>query len=128
MGCWSKYRCTKCGLEITTSGYWEFYRDKNGTCKPYGHPSPISAEATKQGCKGFYIEWYCSQCKEIRNVILKEFEQPCFDSPYGQLSMTDRVFNFSCDKCGDVLKEDLKKENCPVCGNNAFELAKWLIS
>ena len=45
MGASYIYECDKCGYTFHTSGPWEFYRNREGKLKDYGHPSPKSREA-----------------------------------------------------------------------------------
>jgi len=41
MGASYIHECDKCGYTFHTSGPWEFYRDREGKLKDYGHLSRI---------------------------------------------------------------------------------------
>lgn len=80
MGSSNNFICNKCDFSFSTSGPWEFYRDKKGNSKPYGHPVPISAEAEKAGITGLTADVFCLTCMEnINNFILVEYKKPVKD-------------------------------------------------
>ena len=70
------YRCDDCGYSVRTSGPHEFYRDKKGRRKPYGHPTPASREAEQRGIYGFSAEMYCPHCDQVYDVIMFERDEP----------------------------------------------------
>ena len=76
MGASYKFKCSNCKYSFNTSGPWEFYRDKKGKIKPYGHPEPMSNEAVKMGISRFFGELYCVKCDKIYEVILVDYDNP----------------------------------------------------
>jgi hypothetical protein len=76
MGAEFSYSCNSCGFSFVTSGPWEFYRDSQGTRRPYGHPGPASEEARQRGIYGLVGKFYCSECGKTYSVILVEFKKP----------------------------------------------------
>jgi len=79
MGAGYKFKCNKCKYFFNTSGPWEFYRDKRGKIKPYGHPAPMSREAVKMGISGFHGDLYCVKCDKVYEVILIDYDVPDTD-------------------------------------------------
>ncbi len=76
MAVWYVHRCGNCGYIIETSGQHEFYRDKDGKRKSYGHPTPASKEAEECGICGWYAKEYCVSCDEVIEVVTEEYEEP----------------------------------------------------
>ena len=77
MGQIKKIYCSECGFATQTRGLDEFYRDKNGDAKFYGHPKPASEEAIEAGFLGFMADVLCLGCgKTIQNYIMKELVHP----------------------------------------------------
>ena len=115
MGASYIHECDKCGYTFHTSGPWEFYRNREGKLKNYGHPVPFSREAEVLGIKGLYGEMYCHICDKVRKIILVEFKNPSNDS----LS----VWTGRCEPEDKCKKEGAIK--CPECGNKnmIFEVA-----
>ena len=107
MGASYIHECDKCGYTFHTSGPWEFYRDREGKLKDYGHPAPRSREAEALGIKGLYGEMYCHICDKVRKIILVEFKNPSDDS----LS----VWTGRCEPEEKYMKEGAIK--CTKCGN-----------
>jgi ribosomal protein S27E len=121
MGAWYAHRCEKCDYEVNTQGPWEFYRDKNGTRKPYGKIAPVSKEAAECGISGLMGEVYCPDCDEVFEVILVEFKTPTIKSPNAEIidecKKKDAV---KCPKCGNlelIFEDDHENINCPRCEN-----------
>jgi len=107
MGASYIHECDKCGYTFHTSGPWEFYRNREGKLKNYGHPVPFSREAEVLGIKGLYGEMYCHICDKVRKIILVEFKNPSRNS----LSM----WTGRCEPEDKYKKEGVIK--CPKCGN-----------
>jgi rRNA maturation protein Nop10 len=98
--------CNKCGRSVRTSGPWEFYRDKGGRRRAYGHPRPISEEAREQGVYGLSASMYCSDCGRVSSLVLVEFATP-IKSPRSVWLENNEP------------KEEYKSEKpvkCPKCG------------
>ena len=75
MGSCYAYSCDKCGHTYNTGGPWEFYRDKKGRIKQYGHPVPCSEEAEKAGVHGLTGNVLCLDCgAEIRDLVIEEYK------------------------------------------------------
>lgn len=107
LGAWYSHECDNCGYTVNTQGPWEFYRDKEGTRKPYGHPGPTSLEAEKRGISGLCGIFYCNKCDAIFEAIIVEFKKPTRES----LDVWRRTPEPK-DEC-----EKREKIECPVCGN-----------
>ena len=76
MGALYSHTCDTCGFVVRTSGLWEFYRDRDGNRKMYGHPGPRSKEAEKAGVHGMSAELYCIDCGKTRDLIVVEYKKP----------------------------------------------------
>ena len=74
-----KFECEKflCGYYFTTSGDWEFYRDKEGNKKQYGHPSALNEEAERRGVWGYSAFMHCLDCDNKSEIIVSEIPN-CF--------------------------------------------------
>jgi len=120
-----RHRCDGCGYEVSTSGAWEFYRDRRGRRRPYGHPVPRSETARRRGIYGLSVEVYCPGCDKVSDAVLVEFVKPCHESimvwsgqcePKEEFRREDAV---RCPRCGstDLLLEavDEKEVACPRC-------------
>jgi len=108
MGAAYSHTCNECGHVVRTSGPWEFYRDKEGKRKPYGHPAPTSREAAEAGIYGLSAELYCPECGKTYDIIIVEFKEPTSD--------TLRLWSGQCEP-----KDDFKEEGavrCPGCGRS----------
>jgi len=104
MASFYRHKCNHCGYEFQTSGPHEFYRDREGKIKPYGHPVPISKEAEEIGVCGFLGDVYCPNCDQVyKDIILAEF--------------TQSVKNSLKLWAGDWAPKDPKPASCPRCGN-----------
>lgn len=78
MGAWYAHKCDNCQFEVHTDGPWEFYRDKKGRRKIYGHPEPASQEAAECGIAGLTGRLYCPKCGNTQLVFDDEWEPiPC---------------------------------------------------
>jgi len=109
------HKCTNCGYSVRTSGLWEFYRDKEGNKKPYGHPGPVSKEAEKRGIYGFSANVYCPKCDEVFDLIVVEFEKPIKGIEAGLFAWLGKW----------EPKEEFLKEGglgCPKCSNHKLIL------
>jgi len=114
MGSFNDFKCNKCGFSFPTSGPWEFYRDKKGNIKPYGHPVPSSAEAKKAGIAGLNANVFCLTCMEsINNFILVEYKKPVKD-PIKKVLMWAGV--------EEPKEEYRQKPVCPKC-----KKSNWLL-
>ena len=110
MGAVFEHKCTSCGYSVSTSGPWEFYRDKNGQMTPYGHPVPASKEAQERGIYGFYGTLYCPICDATHEIILVEFKEPCRRSI--------QAWGGEFEPKEEYQKKDAVK--CPSCGSIAL--------
>ena len=127
MGASYIHECDKCGYTFHTSGPWEFYRNREGKLKDYGHPIPMSEEAKTQGIKGLYGEMYCHICDKVRRIILVEFKNSSSDSLSvwtGRCEPEDKYKKegaIKCPKCGnknlifEVEEDDKEEIICPRC-------------
>jgi Zn finger protein HypA/HybF involved in hydrogenase expression len=79
MGFFYQLVCKKCSFNRNTSGPWEYYIDKKGQMKSYGHPMPCSVEAAKRGIWGLTAEVFCKQCCGVYKIILVEFKKPVLE-------------------------------------------------
>ncbi|MFC2000397.1 hypothetical protein ACFLXE_06545 [Chloroflexota bacterium] len=107
MGASYLHKCSACSYSLRTSGPWEFYRDKKGERKDYGHPRTTSREAEKRGIFGLSGELYCPTCDGTFDLILVEFKKPARDS----LS----VWGGRCEPKDEFYDEGAVR--CPECGN-----------
>jgi hypothetical protein len=119
------WQCNHCSNQIRTSGLWEFYRDALGLRHHYGHPAPVSQDAIKSGVKGLYGEWYCPECREVRNIVAIEFDSPkdgSFKANVAGLEGIDqKEYPAICDRCKTPLKSYLDKSDiCPKCNKGYF--------
>lgn len=123
------WKCNHCGNQIRTGGLWEFYRDELGLRHPYGHPVPVSKEAIKSGVQGFFGEWYCPKCREVRNIVAVEFVEPkngsldaCKAGLSDKIEAPKREYEAVCDRCNTPLKDHLDKSDiCPKCNTGYFK-------
>ncbi len=115
MASFIKLVCTECGYEVETSGLHEFYRDKSGKRKLYGHPIPTSKEAEERGIYGFSAELYCPICDEVFDLIVVEYKRPCKE----ELNYLKVWFDMVEPK--DEYRED-DEVRCPKCGNTELIL------
>ena len=120
MGAGFVHNCDNCGYSVNTSGPWEFYRDKEGNRKPYGHPGPMSREAKKRGIWGFSEDQYCPKCDEVFDVIVVEFA-----GPNQRWAPKDEYKKIKCPKCGVrnliFVSQEGKEVTCPRCRKG-----KWI--
>ncbi len=128
MGAGYEWKCTACGYKIETSGPWEFYVDKKGNRKPYGHPSPMSREAKKSGVYGLSAAMYCPKCDRVEDSILVEFEAPQKDmlDVWSGRARVKQQYEHSvptCTQCGGILYLALPEDEikCPRCNKGTFE-------
>ena len=130
MGTSYTYKCDHCGYKVYSNGPWEFYRDKNGVIKPYGHPVPMSKEAAKCGITGLTYNLYCPKCDKTSEVITVEFKKSTKESldvwggvaePLDKYKDKDVV---KCPKCGNthlLFGEGQEEEfKCPKCEKGKF--------
>jgi len=129
MAGFQEWKCNNCDYEICTSGNHEFYRDKNGHRKPYGHPVPASAEAKEAGVKGFTVDWYCPECRQIKDVIVREFYEARKHNYWGAPKDASVQHEPLCPKCSTELQQDLGLDTvCPKCNEGIFLPGSFLIS
>jgi len=112
MGASYTHKCDKCEYSVNTSGPWEFYRDDEGTRKPYGHPGPGSEEAAKRGISGLSSKLYCPSCDKVSDLIVVEFKNPSFESLY--------VWAGKCEPLDKYKREGAVR--CPHCDNQRLIL------
>ncbi len=123
MGASYLFKCSKCDYSFSTSGPWEFYRNKKGNRKPYGHPCPSSKEARIQGIYGLSGELYCIDCDKIIDIILVEYKQPSNESLFvwsGKLEPKDEYKREGAIKCPDcngtgLVLQPIEDLLCPRC-------------
>jgi uncharacterized protein YbaR (Trm112 family) len=135
MGAGFAWTCDHCGHSVRTSGPWEFYRDREGRRKPYGHPVPISQEAKDAGVSGLSGELYCPNCDEVFDVIRVEFKRPTSNpwskdnEPTDEFKGKDRV---TCPRCRVSLLIAApgpgEKIACPRCKVGTFLVSMPWIS
>jgi len=89
MGAGYIHVCSDCGYSVSTSGPSEFYRDREGKRKIYGHPDPLSFEALERGIYGFSGEVYCPNCDKVFDLVLVELKKPFEDTP---VSMVQHIY------------------------------------
>ena len=112
MGAGYIFKCDHCDYSFFTTGPWEFYRDFKGNRHPYGHPSPFSEEAAKQGIAGLFCCVYCPNCDGTKELIIVEYKKPSKNSLM--------VWSGRCEP-----KEEYKEAGavkCPTCGNTKLIL------
>ena len=116
------YKCTNCGYAVTLSWIWEYYIDEFGLRQRYGHLSR-SIQAQKAGVRGFSVEWYCSTCRSVRDVVVIEFNEsqngplPALMAYYEEHAEFEPI----CDKCGRNLTDEISGEICPKCNIGHFK-------
>lgn len=129
--------CNKCDFQTEPSGPWEFFRDKYGKLRDFGHPTPSSPEAEAAGIHGFYAEMYCPTCGKLRRVVLEEYDEPAesADSLWaGQAVPKVKYQNAEdpacprCDSRGLILRPDPDQRiDCPKCPDGALMLVgSWI--
>lgn len=121
MAVYVTWQCTSCSHEVKTSGSHEFYRDGHGNRKPYGHPIPISFEASVYGVKGYSALKYCITCDQVRDVILTELETPNDHHRINFRNLPKTTFNSMCEECGGELSNSLDGVKCPRCNDGYFK-------
>ena len=123
MGAGTEWKCNNCGYTINTSGPWEFYRNAVGRRGVYGHPKPTSKEAAQTGIKGYFVKWYCPNCRTVEDSVEIEFKEHVDrHEQWNQLEMALPPKAF-CTSCGAELQERLDgDEICPKCNKGKFEL------
>lgn len=129
MGMGQEWKCSNCDYTILTSGPHEFYRDKSGQLKPYGHPGASTKEAEEAGIKGFYVHWYCPECRQVEDVILAEFGEARDElTAWGGLGEPSSQHEPLCPKCSTELKHTIDENDiCPKCNKGNFELSgSWI--
>ena len=100
------WTCTNCGNSVRTAGLFKFYIDKNGIRHRCGHPIPSEADK-RYGASGYSCEGYCPRCRQIKDVVVAEFNPR-------------REFEAVCDICGEKLLDNLEDLPCPKCGKGVF--------
>jgi hypothetical protein len=120
------WTCDNCNYTIRTSGLWEFYRDRLGLRHRYGHPTPKSDEAKRAGVKGFTGVLYCTKCRQLREIVVYEFDQPQNGSMGACMSFSNpkiphKEYKTVCDICGNHLKDRIGNICCPKCGKGKFK-------
>ena len=125
MGSGYLFTCDKCGHKVATSGPWEFYRDKQGKRKDYGHPVPVSREAGRAGIHGLYGTLYCVECGKTCEVILVEFKTPAREAmdvlfgrcePKAEYQKDDAVTCLDCGGADLILgPPEEGRVPCPKC-------------
>ena len=113
MAAYHEWKCEKCGWEVRTSHSHEFYIDKNGQRKGYGHPSPHSKEAEEQGVKGLLIYGYCPKCDKVTEAVVREFDKPLYEGWWHTKGQEKEPV---CETCGTQLVESFMDKPCPKCG------------
>lgn len=104
--------CNKCKYNFSMSGSWEFYRDKDGNIKSYGHPGAMSEEAANSGIYGYRSDMFCGNCKKtFKDLIISEYKEPVIDR--------------SKQKDADVKDEYKDGVKCPECGKLGL-LSPWV--
>ena len=104
------FKCDNCGYSFETSGLHEFYRDRQGNRKPYGHPCAISMEAQMSGIHGLSADLYCPTCDKVHDLVVVEYKRPTGD--------TNAMRAGRCEPSEDSPKE----VKCPDCGNTELVL------
>jgi len=129
MGFSTDWKCEQCGYIVCISGLWEFYRDDMGLRHFYGHPIPSSLEAAESGVKGFTIDAYCPECREIRTAVVAEFGNSKNRALDAWLSVKHDKYEAPCDKCGTPLKNSLAESDvCPKCNKGHFKICSRYMS
>jgi Zn finger protein HypA/HybF involved in hydrogenase expression len=129
MGFSTGWRCEECGFELCISGLWEFYRDEMGLRRAYGHPIASSSEAVESGIKGFTTDAYCPECRDIRSVVVSEFEKPKSRALEAWKYIKGYEYKALCDRCGTPLKYRIEESNvCPNCNKGHFKISHRYIS
>ncbi len=134
MGSCYRFTCDHCGFSFNASGPWEFYRDRAGTLKHYGHPIPASEEARAAGVYGMYGRFFCLNCEHEVEIILREARSPVRDSLLlwmGAYEPKERVGgDYRCPCCSGknilLFPEDPPHE-CPHCvAGRLIGVLEWI--
>lgn len=129
MGTTFSHRCNNYGYIVNTSGPWEFYRDKKGNRKHYGHPIPMSKESAESGIKGLTGKFYCNKCDKEFEAIIVEFKKSTTNSldVWGGMAEPLDEYKESTVKCPDCGNSELLfdkrcsgKLDCPKCRKGKF--------
>lgn len=122
MGTGYIHKCSHCAYIFRTSGPWEFYRDKNGKRKPYGHPAPISKQARERGIYGLSADIYCPECDSVHDLVIVEFKKPndnSLDVWTGNFEPVNEEDDVKCPECGNrrlvFVPDEDKEVKCPHC-------------
>lgn len=99
------FECNNCGYSFSTSGPWEFRRDKNGKIKLCGHP--MTAENERKGIEGLIAYLYCKQCDQVVEAILEEYK----NTKFNVLDVWEQKQENSNDNAGNVFESAV----CPKC-------------
>jgi len=120
-----EWKCTVCGHTFRTCGTQPFYRNEKNERKPHGYPEPLSEEAANAGIKGFWVEWYCPECKCAQDAVLIEYEAHRKDrTAWSGIRDKHTRQQPVCPKCGTNLKVFLDEEDiCPKCDKGTFEIS-----
>ncbi len=140
MGAGYLWRCGTCDYEVRTSGPWEFFRDKKGRRKFFGHPCPISDEAVEAGISGLSAVLYCPICDRTADRIIVEYKNPVIDDKISiWLGMPEPKEKYQksgavkCRKCGNtdmVLASRSNRDTtkCPRCNRGRMHCSEEWIS
>ncbi len=126
MGACFAIKCKNCSFDAKTDGPWEFYRNTQGDMQDYGHPCPVSEEASEHGIDGLYANMFCPRCGKVSKVVLVEYEIPR-ESAFDLWLHADEDIDgyleqnpMKCARCGceDLLLEPPEEDEkipCPEC-------------
>lgn len=126
MGACFAIKCKNCSFDVKTDGPWEFYRDNDGKMQDYGHPCPVSDEASEHGIGGLYANMFCPRCGQISKVVLVEYEIPVKSAFELWLKADGDIDEYleenplKCERCGcnELMLEPPEEDeqmNCPEC-------------
>jgi len=125
----AEWKCNNCGHIVDTSGPWELYPNTAEKRRIYWDPRSVSKKARKSGIKGYFVKWYCPQCRTVVDSVEIELEEQVDLYEQWNKSEMPLLPKALCPACGAGLKGDLNgSEICPKCNRGKFELSNrwWL--
>jgi hypothetical protein len=118
--------CGSCGYRFSSSSPHEFWRDRNGVLRDYGHPRASSPDAERAGVHGIYSRMWCLNCETNVDVVTREFEHPVARHGLWRLLLTggapEKRVSVVCPICSEdiglvVGTQPFGEEfPCPKCG------------
>jgi hypothetical protein len=120
------YHCSKCEYDVEIVGAQEFYLDASGERHDYQYPAADTYEWPIKRVSGLWNRIWCPGCKDIRNHVLVELDEPA-EHPV-QAFLKAEAEGLSgleagpCPTCGTEMTHEVEGLPCPACGKGVLEL------